>query len=154
MSESSQAYSKSYKQTQETPVTLKSKLKSVASPFIRMGKAVDRAIPNYRTADEMAFALAKRTPRALAICMVLLLAGVVASRLNVWTEGYLWGIPSLGAISMGIGFWVWSSNIAMRRDISAEARLAIQRAIRLQLTMVVAGALAVVYFGGMVADLW
>lgn len=133
---------------------VKNSLKKMSAPFVKFGKAVDHAIPNIRTVDGMAYALAKRTPRTLAICMVLLLAGIVASRLNIWTEGYLWGIPSLGAISMGIGFWVWSSNVMMRPDLSPDARATLQRAIRLQLLMVGAGALAAVYFVGMAVGFW
>ncbi len=133
---------------------VKNTLKTMSKPFVRVGKAVDNAIPNYRTVDSMAYSLAKRTPRAVAICMALLLAGIVASRLNIWTEGYLWGIPSLGAISMGVGFWVWSSNLLMRRELSPEAREVLKRAINLQLTMVVAGVLAVVYFLGMALGWW
>lgn len=154
MSEGSRTYQGSYTDAGGAAPTMKTKLKEVAVPFIRLAKAVDRAIPNIRTADGMAYALAKRTPRTLAICMTLLFAGVIASRLNVWSEGYLWGIPSLGAISMGVGFWVWSSNMLLRPDISPEARFALKRAVRLQLTIVVAGALAMVYFVGMALGLW
>lgn len=138
----------------ELPPTLKTKLKEASRPFIRMAKAIDRAIPNVRTVDGMAYELAKRTPRALAICMALLFAGIVASRLNLWVEGFLWGIPSLGAISMGAGFWVWSSNVMLRPDLSPEARAVLQRAIRLQLLMVFAGILAVIYFVGMALRFW
>lgn len=154
MSEGSRTYQRSYTDADAAAPTMKTKLKEAAVPFIRLAKAVDRAIPNIRTADGMAYALAKRTPRTLAICMALLFAGVIASRLNVWSEGYLWGIPSLGAISMGVGFWVWSSNMLLRPDISPAARFALKRAVRLQLTMVVAGALAMVYFVGMALGLW
>lgn len=129
-------------------------LQQMSTPFIRLGHLVDRAIPNIRTVDGMAYALAKRTPRTVAVCMILLVAGIIASRLNIWTEGYLWGIPSLGAISMGVGFWVWSSNLMLRPDLSPEARTVLKRAINLQLSMVVAGALAVVYFIGMAMGFW
>jgi hypothetical protein len=121
---------------------------------LRFGQAIDRAIPNVRTVDGMAYELARRTPRTLAICLILLTAGIIASRLNLWVEGFLWGIPSLGAISMGIGFWIWSTNVLMRPDLSAEARAALRRAIRLQWIMIIAGALAVIYFVGMVLRLW
>lgn len=134
--------------------TMKKTFQNMSKPFVQVGKALDQAIPNYRTVDSMAYSLAKRTPRAVAVCMVLLLAGIVASRLNVWTEGYLWGIPSLGAISMGVGFWVWSSNLLMRRELSPEAREVLKRAINLQLTMVVAGVLGIVYFLGMALGWW
>jgi hypothetical protein len=42
----------------------------------------------------------------------------------------------------------------LRNDLSDEARDRLRRATRLQLTMVVAGALALVYFFGMAANLW
>lgn len=131
-----------------------SRLQQMAAPFIRLAHVIDRAIPNIRTVDGMAYELAKRTPRTIAVCMFLLVAGIIASRLNIWTEGYLWGIPSLGAIGMGIGFWVWSSNLMLRPDLSPEARAVLKRAINLQLSMVVAGALAVVYFIGMAIGFW
>lgn len=157
MSESKSYEYGRYEQAQpaEKPATgFKAGLKQMSVPFVKVVQTVDRAIPNIRTVDGMAYALAKRTPRTLAVCMVLLLAGIIASRLNVWSEGYLWGIPSLGAISMGIGFWVWSSNVLLRPDLSPEARETLQRAIRLQLFMVGAGALAAVYFVGMAFGFW
>lgn len=154
MSESSRYGYESEEKAARPVGTAKSTFKSMSKPFVRMGQAVDNAIPNYRTVDSMAYSLAKRTPRAVAICMALLLAGIVASRLNIWTEGYLWGIPSLGAISMGVGFWVWSSNLLMQRELSPEAREVLKRAINLQLTMVVAGVLAMVYFVGMALGWW
>ena len=55
---------------------------------------------------------------------------------------------------MGVGFWVWSSNLLMRRELSPEAREVLKRAINLQLTMVVAGVLALVYFLGMAIGWW
>lgn len=121
--------------------------------FARLGNAIDRAFPNPRNRDEMAIYLARRTPRALAICIGLLLAGIIASRLDVWQEGFLWGIPSLGAISMGVGWWVWSSNIAKGR-LSPEVREALQRAIRLQYLMLGAFVLGILYFFGMALRLW
>lgn len=148
-----------YRGAQQAPetdedLTVRGRLRSMAKPFVLVWQFIDRAIPNIRTADGMAYALARRTPRTIVVCMVLLLAGVVASRLNIWLEGFLWGIPSLGAISMGVGFWVWSSNVVMRPDVSPDARAALQRAMRLQLIMVGAGILAIIYFLGMAAGWW
>lgn len=125
----------------------------VRRQFGKLASAIDRRIPNPRNRDEMAIYLAQRTPRALAICIGLLLAGIIASRLGVWAEGFLWGIPSLGAISMGVGWWVWSSNIALGR-LSPEVREALQRAIRLQYAMLGAFVLGVLYFFGMALRLW
>jgi hypothetical protein len=125
----------------------------MAQPVKQMLTAIDRRIPNPRNRDEMAIYLAQRTPRALAICIGLLLAGVIASRLGVWAEGFLWGIPSLGAISMGVGWWVWSSNLAAG-PLSPEVRAVLHRAIRLQYLMLSAFGIGVIYFGGMAARLW
>jgi hypothetical protein len=125
----------------------------MAKPFKQLGTAIDRRIPNPRSRDEMAIYLARRTPRALAICIGLLLAGIIASRLSVWEEGFLWGIPSLGAISMGVGWWVWSTNIAKGR-LAPDVREALKRAIRLQYLMLAAFALGILYFGGMAFRLW
>jgi len=136
------------------PSTMQQNWDSAREALLKAWGVIDRAIPNYRSPDAMADALARRTPAALVICFALLLAGVIASRLGIWSEGFLWGIPSLGAISMGVGMWAWGSNLMLRNDLSDEARDRLRRAIRLQWTMVIAGALALVYFFGMAANLW
>ncbi|MCG8348366.1 MAG: hypothetical protein MI924_11375 [Chloroflexales bacterium] len=141
-------------QAKTTENPLRTQLGRAKRSVSRFGQAIDRAIPNVRTVDGMAYELARRTPRTIAICLILLIAGIVASRLNLWVEGFLWGIPSLGAISMGLGFWIWSTNVLMRPDLSAEARAALKRAIRLQWIMIIAGVLAIIYFAGMVARFW
>jgi hypothetical protein len=122
--------------------------------LLKAWQVIDDKIPNYRSADAMADAIARRTPATIVVCFALLLAGVIASRLGVWSEGFLWGIPSLGAIGMGIGMWALGSNLMLRSDLSDEARDRLRRAIRLQWTMVIAGALALAYFFGMAANIW
>lgn len=87
---------------------------------------------NLRTADQFAYLLARRTPITLIICLTLLLAGVIGSGLNVWLEPFLWGIPSLGAISMGLGFWIISATILSHPNLTTDARTVLQRAVRLQ----------------------
>lgn len=132
----------------------RARLGQIKVPLVRFVQSVDKAIPDVRTVDAMAYELARRTPRAIAVCIALLIAGIVGSRLNIWVEGFLWGIPSMGAISMGIGFWIWSTNVLMRRDLSPEARAVLQRAVRLQWSMIIAGALALIYFVGMALRFW
>lgn len=134
----------------EVPTTAKARLRY---PLARLMQALDRRIPNPSNRDEMALYLAQRTPRALAICIGLLLAGIIASRLGIWAEGFLWGIPSLGAISMGVGWWIWSSNLAAGH-LLPEVREALNRAIRLQYVMLAAFGLGLLYFGGMAARFW
>lgn len=136
------------------PGDTQANINQVEAPLRRLAQSIDRVIPNERTVDGIAYQLARRTPRTIVICMVLLIAGIVASRLDLWVEGFLWGIPSLGAISMGIGFWVWSSNVMLRPDLSVEARQALKRAMRLQTTMIVAGIAALIYFIGMALRFW
>lgn len=109
---------------------------------------------NLRTADQFAYLLARRTPITLVICLTLLLAGVIGSRLNVWLEPFLWGIPSLGAISMGLGFWIISSTILSHPNLSTDARTVLQRAVCLQWVMLAAAALTLVYFVGMAFNFW
>jgi hypothetical protein len=142
-----------YQPSDETHKREESAGAKLAKPLKQLGAAIDRRIPNPRNRDEMAIYLAQRTPRALAVCIGLLLAGVIASRLSVWEEGFLWGIPSLGAISMGVGWWIWSTNIAAGR-LSPEVREALKRAIKLQYTMLAAFVLGIVYFGGMALRFW
>jgi hypothetical protein len=114
--------------------------------FKQLIQAIDRTIPNYRTPDAMAFSLARRTPAVLVICFTVLLAGVIGSLLPISQVNFLWGIPSLGAIGLGVGLWVWSSNLVMRPDLSDDARSALKRAIRLQWSILAVGALAIIYF--------
>ncbi len=109
---------------------------------------------NLRTADQFAYLLARRTPITLVICLTLLLAGVIGSRLNVWLEPFLWGIPSLGAISMGLGFWIISATILSHPNLTTDARTVLQRAVRLQWVMLAAAALTLIYFAGMAFKLW
>lgn len=109
---------------------------------------------NLRTADQFAYLLARRTPITLVICLTLLLAGIIGSRLNVWLEPFLWGIPSLGAISMGLGFWIISATILSHPNLTTDARTVLQRAVRLQWVMLAAAALTLVYFVGMAFNLW
>ncbi len=120
----------------------------------KLDSFVAKFTPNYRNADEVAYALAKTTPRTLIMCFALLLAGMVASRLNLWAENFLWGIPSIGALSLGLGVWVWSTNLLLRPDLSDEARAVLKRAIRLQWSLPTMLLVAVVYFGGMAAGWW
>jgi hypothetical protein len=71
---------------------------------------------------------------------------VIGSLLPISQVNFLWGIPSLGAIGLGVGLWVWSSNLVMRPDLSDDARSALKRAIRLQWSILAVGALAIIYF--------
>jgi hypothetical protein len=119
---------------------------TAANNFKQLIQAIDRTIPNYRTPDAMAFSLARRTPAVLVICFTVLLAGVIGSLLPVSQVNFLWGIPSLGAIGLGAGLWVWSSNLVKRPDLSDDARSALKRAIRLQWSILAVGALAIIYF--------
>jgi hypothetical protein len=119
---------------------------TASNNFKELIQAIDRTIPNYRTPDAMAFSLARRTPAVLVICFTVLLAGVIGSLLPVSQINFLWGIPSLGAIGLGVGLWAWSSNLLMRPDVSDDARSALKRAVRLQWSILIVGAVAVVYF--------
>ncbi|NJL33095.1 MAG: hypothetical protein HC893_03635 [Chloroflexaceae bacterium] len=120
----------------------------------QMAKVIEGWSVRLRSADQFAYTSARRTPITMVISLTLLFAGVIGSRLNLWIEGFLWGIPSLGAISLGIGLWIFSSSILQRPDLSAQARTTLQRAMKLQWVMVSAGALTLVYFFGMAAGLW
>ncbi len=107
-----------------------------------------------RTADQFANLLARRTPITLVICLTLLLAGVIGSRLNLWLEPFLWGIPSFGAISMGLGFWIISMTILNHPHLSEAARGVLTRAVRLQYVLLAAAGLTLIYFFGMAFQLW
>lgn len=126
----------------------------MSAPFMGVARWVDRVIPNLRTADAMAYKLAQRTPLNIAVCLVILLAAIIGSRLGIWAEGFLWGIPALGAISLGLGSWAWSTNLLLRPDLSDDARATLKRAIRLQWIPVVASVLTMIYFIGMAARVW
>jgi hypothetical protein len=115
---------------------------------------INRFVPTYGSADEVAYALARFTPRTIVICFVVLFAAILGSRLNIWAENFLWGIPALGAICLGFGFWIWSSNLLLRPDLSDEAREALKRAVKLQWSIVAGGLLAIVYFIGMAVRYW
>ncbi len=129
-------------------------LSQFAGPFKRLVNTVDKAIPNPRTADSVADGLVRGTLPAVIMGIVLLIAGVIASRIDMGIEGFLWGIPSLFAVGVGVIFWIWSSNVVLRPDLSDRARAQLKRAIRLQWVMLVMGVLALVYFVGMALRLW
>jgi hypothetical protein len=115
---------------------------------------INLVVPTYESANDVAYALARFTPRTVIICFVVLFAAILGSRLNIWAENFLWGIPALGAIFFGFGFWVWSSNLMLRPDLSDEARETLRRAIKLQWSIVAGGVLAIIYFAGMAAGYW
>lgn len=115
---------------------------------------INQVFPRFRSVDAMAYELARYTPRMTAICIILLLLGVIASRLTLWVEGFLWGIPSLGAVSLCAVVWIWSTHIFPRPDLSAAARGALRRAMYFHLTMLIASLLAIIYFTGMGMHFW
>jgi hypothetical protein len=119
----------------------------VAGRFRDLGAA-------FGSAERLAFALARRTPRVVGSSIFLLLAGVLASRLHLWANDALWSIPSLGAASLGVAFWLWSANMVGRPDLSIATRESLQRAMLLQLASLLAALLALVYFGGMLLRAW
>ncbi len=143
--------------TEQTPETTPDPAQSepgVKGNAAALLRAIDRLFPNYRTADDMAFAVAKRTPLAVVICFTLLFASLIGSFLHIAQVDFLWGIPALGALCLGLGFWIWTSSLIMRSDISTEARDALKRAIRLQWAVIAGGGLIIAYFLGMAAGLW
>lgn len=117
-------------------------------------RALRQALPRIGNIDGIAYHLARHTPRIISLALVLLLAGVVASRIELWVEGFLWGIPALGAASIGPGLLIWSANLAGHPDISPAARRALRRAMLLQLPMALAALFGLVYFVGMALRLW
>lgn len=128
--------------------------RQAANVVVILKQMLTMILPDFRTADALAFELARRTPLTIAICFTLLAAGVIGSRLDLWQENSLWGIPALGAISMGIGFWFWSVSLSQYPTLSQRARDALGRAIRLQWSMVAGGVVSLLYFLGMAIGLW
>lgn len=127
---------------------------SPKAALVRAMRVIDRAIPNYRTPDAMAYALARRTPAVLVIAFALLFAGIIGSRLGLWMDGSLWGIPSLGAISIALGLWLWSSNVTLHPNLSQDARETLRRAMKLQIAAIALSGLSLVYFLGMAIGGW
>jgi hypothetical protein len=115
---------------------------------------LQRNLPRLNNIDLIAYALARRTPRIISLSLILLLAGVVASRIELWVEGFLWGIPALGAASIGVGLLLWSASLAWHRNLSAAARRVLRRAMIIQLPMALVGLIGLVYFVGMALRFW
>lgn len=136
---------------EEAPTTAAGQL---TQSFKLLARRIDALFPNYRSPDAMSFALARYTPMMIAISLLLLCIGIIGSQLNIWVADFLWGIPSLGVISVGMGFWLFSSSFVMRRDISDEARAALQRAMGLQWIVLVAGLLTILYYLALAIDLF
>jgi hypothetical protein len=136
---------------EETPTTAAGQL---ALSFKLLARRIDALFPNYRSPDAVALALARFTPKMLAITLLLLCAGIIGSQLNIWVADFLWGIPSLGVISIGLGFWLFSSSFVMRPDLSEEARAALHRAMGLQWIALVAGLLTILYYLALAIDLF
>lgn len=122
--------------------------------LVKVAKWVDGLFPNYRTPDAMAVAVARRTPTMVVICAAILFISIIGSLLHVWQEDFLWGIPALGAVALAIGFWIWTSNLKLRSDLSEEARETLQRAVRLQWAAIGGGILTMVYFFLLVAGVF
>lgn len=137
----------------EPPPTLAGQVQLWKVDLKRMNRLIEKAFPD--TADEIAYRLARITPKAIALCYLLLIAGIVASRLSIiWTVGYLWGIASMSVIMIGVFLWVWSSNVMRLPDLSAEARTALRGAMRLQSTTFIAAVITMAYFIGMAFNFW
>ncbi len=134
--------------------SLQNTLENMKTPFVQAMQVIDHKIPNYQTPDAMGVSLARRTPQIMAICAAVLLASVIGSLLHIGSADFLWGIPSLIAVSLGVGCWIWSSSLLLRPDLSDEARATVKRAMRLHWGMVIAGLLTTVYFVGMGMGAW
>lgn len=106
------------------------------------------------TPEMIAYELARRTPRIVSLCLVFLLAGVIASRLDLSVEGFLWGIPSLGPASFALGMLLWSLMLMLRPDMPAPARAALRRAMVIQLPGALVCLIGLAYFAGMALRLW
>lgn len=129
------------------------KLKELGPAFRKLNRYIERSFPN--TGDEIANRLIKLTPKAIAVSYLLLVVGIVASRLELlWAEGYLWGIASLAAAMIGVFLWIWSSTIMILPDLTAEARAALKRSMRVQASSFVVSFLTIVYFIGMAFQWW
>ncbi len=111
-------------------------------------------LPRLSNLDTIAYGLARRTPRVISFSLTLLLAGIVASRIELWVEGFLWGIPALGAASVGAGLLLWSASLAWHPGISVAARRVLQRAMIIQVPMALAALIGMIYFVGMALRLW
>jgi len=137
----------------EPPPTLAGQFQLWKVDLKRLNGLIEKAFPD--TADEIAYRLARITPKAIVLCYLLLIAGIVASRLSIlWTAGYLWGIASMSVIMIGVFLWVWSSNVMRLPDLSTEARSALRGAMRLQSTTFIAAVLSMAYFIGMAFNFW
>lgn len=119
-----------------------------------MGRGIDQLFMPYQAPDSTAMELARRTPAVVVICLVVLFAGIIGSRLDIWTAPFLWGIPSLGATGLGFGLWIWCTSLAARPDLSDEVRERLRRAMQIQVGLLVVGVLALAYFLGMALALW
>ncbi len=137
----------------EPPPTLMGQVRLLQMGFKHINKLIERAFPE--TPDQIATDLARWTPGVLLVSYLLLAMGIAASRFKLlWGAGYLWGIASLSAIMIGVFLWVWSSNIVRLRNLSAEARMRLRRAMRLQSTTFLAAVVTIVYFVGMAFGAW
>lgn len=133
--------------------TFKGKLKQFGPAMRKINRFIERAFPN--TADDIAIRVSRATPVTIIICYVLLVVGVIASRLNIlWSEGSLWGIASLAVAMVGVFMWIWSSSILILPDLSEKARTSLRRAMRIQASAFVASLLTIVYFIGMALGAW
>lgn len=138
---------------EDIPPTLMGQFKMWKLDLKRLNKAIEQAFPE--TPDDIAYKLVKITPRAIAVCYILLLSGIAASRLNIlWTEGSLWGIASLSTVMIGVFLWVWSSNVIKLPNISDKARAELRKAMRIQATTFIAAVLTIIYFVGMAFHFW
>lgn len=118
------------------------------------GNLIDSITPNFRTADSLGQPLVRRTPIIMAICIILLVLCIVASRNSFIFPSALWIIPALGTIGISIGLWIWSSSLLLQRSIVGELREALKKAIRLQLGTTGIGLLVIVYFIGVALGKW
>jgi hypothetical protein len=115
---------------------------------------LQRALSRLSNPDAIAYGLARRTPRVTSLSLILLLAGMVASRIELWVEGFLWGIPALGAASLGPGLVLWLVILAWHPGLSAAARRVLRRAMIIQLLMAPAALIGLIYFVGMALRVW
>lgn len=128
--------------------------KQMQVSFKQFGRIIDGIFPNYQSVDSLAHSLKKHTPGVVMLSVVVLLACIAASQLGIGAVGFLWGIPALGAAGVGMGFWMCTSHVLLRPDLSDEGRDAAHCAQRMQYGILGASALTMLYFLGMAFGAW
>lgn len=104
------------------------------------------------TSEDTALGLLYLTPRLVAGCYVLLVIGIIISRLH--PGGFIWGTIAMLTALTAWFFWLCCSNARKVHNVSEKARNDLSRAMWLYVSVFLASMLAMVYFFGMAFSLW